>query len=92
MKCSEMKWNEQYGASVGNNEEKLKREKETENYELVATTTVGGETSKSKGISKKKSYAEVVRVQNELVLASTRDTSLPRMMKLGELNVSRKYM
>ena len=77
---------------VGNDEKKLKREKETENYELVATTTVGGETSKSKGISKKKSYAEVVRVQNELVLASTRDASLPRMMKLGELNVSRKYM
>jgi len=61
---------------VGNNEEKLKHEKETENYELVATTTVGGETSKPEGIGKKKSYAEAVRIQNELVLGSTRDVSL----------------
>ena len=61
---------------VGNNEEKLKHEKETENYELVATTTVGRETSKSEGIGKKKSYAEAVRIQNVLVLESTRDVSL----------------
>ena len=55
---------------VENNEERLKREK-TENRELVAATTVNKDTSKSEGISKKKSYAEAVKRQNELVLAGT---------------------